>query len=248
MMLAAPCTRCQGPVEPPHARPQNRPRELGSCRRCRERESNRARMARYRQTEMYRAMMERYRMTETYREYQVRYKQSDIYREGRARYRETTAGRAADRRYRESAQGRMRWASHAQTAKGRATRARYRQSAQGRAAVCAGQARRRARKRAATIVERVDRRQIFDLDGGLCHLCDLPVDQDFHIDHIIPLVVEPIEAAFNCAVAHPTCNVRKQARVVLLSPSVRARWQMRRPAHLAQLETHFARIFETSAA
>jgi hypothetical protein len=59
---------------------------------------------------------------------------------------------------------------------------------------------------------------------------------------VIPLAVEAIEAEFNCAVAHASCNSRKGARRVTLSPSARARWQARRPEHLALLDQQLARL------
>jgi 5-methylcytosine-specific restriction endonuclease McrA len=124
-------------------------------------------------------------------------------------------------------------------------RPRYRQSEHGRAVKGKANAWRRARQVNAIVLERVDRRTIFVLDGGLCHLCDLPVDpQAFHIDHVVPLAVEPIEAEFNCAVAHPMCNVRKPRRhgKFELSVTARARWQERRPEHLALLDQHLARL------
>jgi len=91
----------------------------------------------------------------------------------------------------------------------------------------------------------VDRRGIFKLDAGLCHLCDQPVDfHRYHLDHLIPVAVEAIEAAWNYAAAHPVCNVKKQARFdgVVLTPTARARWKERRPVDLTKLDAQVARI------
>jgi len=214
-MNSAPCTRCLGPVEPPQRR--GRPRVHGDlCRPCRVSVKN----ARYRQSETGRAYQRTYQaryFQEKGRAMVARYRETDQYRATRARYRQSEAYRAA------------------------ATR--YRQSEKGRAMYLRVRALRRARKVNAIVVEPVDRRAIFVLDGGLCHLCDVPVDAAaFEVDHVIPIAVEPIEAEFNCAVAHVSCNRRKGARTVGLSPTARARWQASRLGHLALLDQHLARL------
>jgi hypothetical protein len=184
-----------------------------------------------------------------YRVKELRYRMSPKRRAYLARWWQSPAGRAISRantkRYGKTAQGRAQKARWLRTAKGRAMQQRWYQSTAFRALQRAQGAKRRARTYGATICESVDRRKIFALDLGLCHLCDRPVDpQRFHVDHLIPLRVEAIEAAFNSAVTHPACNIRKHARFgqELLSPTARARWQERRPEDLAALDGHVARI------
>jgi 5-methylcytosine-specific restriction endonuclease McrA len=181
-------------------------------------------MARYRKTEDYkqtaRLRQARSRRTEKHQTRMAQYRQSEKYRGSKVRYRQSETGKFVAMRYARS----------------------YARSETGRAVFCKAAARRRARRRGANVLEPVDRREILRLDD-LCHLCDLPVDpQAFHLDHVIPLAVEPIEAPWNAAVAHPTCNVRKHARLVPLSPAARFRWQQRRPAHLALLDAYLTRI------
>ena len=225
MMLAAPCTHCHGPVDPPRRR--GRPRLwVGLCRVCR--------VWAYRQTEKYSAKEARSRRSPSRRAAIARWKRT-------AKGRANAAAREALRS--QTDERRAYRARYHQTDKYRAVRVRYEQSDLGRAQLRQRAGLRRARKRNARILEPVDRRTIFALDAGLCHLCDLPVDaQAFHIDHVIPISVDAIEAEFNCAVAHPSCNIRKQARTLALSPSARARWQARRPEHLALLDEHFTRL------
>ncbi len=241
------CTRCQAPVEPYIK--GVRPEHPEWCRLCR----RRARGRRYRQSEKGRAAEARYqrhyRQTEKYREKEVRFRTSHQRRAWMAQYWRSAKGRTMSRsnalRYARTEQGRAQRARWRQTEQGRALQARWQQSATCRALNRTHCAKRRARARGATILESVDRRRIFELDAGLCHLCDRPVDpQAFHVDHVIPLLVEPIEAEFNCAVTHPACNIRKHARFGedVLSPTARARWQAGRPAHLAELDTYVARI------
>jgi 5-methylcytosine-specific restriction endonuclease McrA len=151
-------------------------------------------------------------------------------------YQTTEKYRAALQRYRQSP-------------KFRQARQRYRQSDQARADMARANAKRRARQAGAVLIEPIDRTAIFQLDGGLCHLCDGAVDPErFHLDHLIPLALQPIEAAWNYAVAHPTCNLRKGVQLTpqVLSVAARARWQQRRPGDLARLLTHLeGRTYDT---
>lgn len=167
--------------------------------------------------------------------------------------------RAHRRRYYQSARGRLiKCASqkrYARTDSGQvvAQRAkeRYHQTDRARAGWYRNTRKRRARQRGATILERVDRRMILKLDDHLCHLCDMPVDTEaFDIDHLIPLAVMPIEAAWNSAAAHPSCNRQKGPRIAghPLTPAVRARWQERRPDDLAKLNAQIARLVGTPCA
>lgn len=234
-MNPAPCTRCLSPVEP--VKQPSRCLRPDLCRSCRKL----AAATRYRQSENGRATRARC---------QARYVQSDKGRAVQARFFQSEKGRAALARYRESDKCRATkarcWARRRQLGEYRLYQAqyqaRYRKTDKGRAQMARCWALRRGREANAIVLEYVDRETIFVLDGGLCHLCDVPVEAGaFEVDHVIPIAVEPIEAQFNCAVAHKSCNRRKGARTVGLSPSARARWQERRPEHLAALDQHLAR-------
>ena len=72
------------------------------------------------------------------------------------------------------------------------------------------EAARRARVKNA-FVERVEASVLFERDGGLCGICHESLDQDYHIDHIIPLVKGGMHSYENTQLAHPTCNLRKGA-------------------------------------
>jgi 5-methylcytosine-specific restriction endonuclease McrA len=244
-MIPAPCTRCQRPVEPPQRR--GRPRlRADLCRPCRVW----ARRSRYSEllSSMSPAPCTRCQRLVDPPQRLGRRLRPDLCRPCRAwasktRYLQSEKGRAACVRQRQTDKYRAAQARHRATDKYRAAWARHRKTDKCRARNFRHSAFRRARKRKATILQLVDRRAILALDGGLCHLCDLPVDpQAFHLDHVIPLSVEPIHADFNAAIAHPTCNQRKHARLLVLSSSARARWQERRPEHLALLDQHLARL------
>lgn len=72
---------------------------------------------------------------------------------------------------------------------------------------------RQALKRGVT-VEFVDRRVVWDRDGGVCHLCQKPADQsDWHLDHVYPLAAGGEHSYANTAVTHPRCNREKGAKI-----------------------------------
>lgn len=62
--------------------------------------------------------------------------------------------------------------------------------------------------------EKIDRQVVFDRDGGKCHICRKAVDpHDWHLDHLWPLSRGGSHTYSNVAVSHPTCNMRKYAKV-----------------------------------
>lgn len=82
-----------------------------------------------------------------------------------------------------------------------------------------GEAARNATRKAAMKIglrqQYVSRRFIYDRDHGTCHLCGerRPFD-DFHLDHITPLARGGTHTADNLAVACPSCNMSKGARIL----------------------------------
>lgn len=72
-----------------------------------------------------------------------------------------------------------------------------------------GVRRRRARRRSLP-VEMYSRQQVWERDGGRCHLCGKPCDPtDWHLDHLVPIADGGADRLDNVAVAHPTCNLRR---------------------------------------
>ena len=72
----------------------------------------------------------------------------------------------------------------------------------------------RARKREAFVAD-VERALIWERDSGICGICDEPADPaDWHLDHIVPLAVGGAHEPSNTQVSHPSCNVRKGARMM----------------------------------
>jgi 5-methylcytosine-specific restriction endonuclease McrA len=72
---------------------------------------------------------------------------------------------------------------------------------------------RRAKKRG-RFVEYVDPQIVLDQNQGLCGICwDPIVDQDFHVDHIIPLCLDGEHSYENAQPAHPRCNLSKGGRL-----------------------------------
>ena len=76
------------------------------------------------------------------------------------------------------------------------------------------EARRRAAKRGCAS-ETISRARVYDRDAGRCHICGKKVRPGhWHLDHIIPLARGGEHSYKNVAVCHPSCNMRKHARLV----------------------------------
>ncbi len=87
----------------------------------------------------------------------------------------------------------------------------------------AGASTRRARRRNAPIREDVQRLEVAERGGWICHLCDDPIDPNasyqlengknnpwyLNIDHVIPLSKGGEHSYANCKPAHARCNNRK---------------------------------------
>ena len=72
------------------------------------------------------------------------------------------------------------------------------------------EARRRARKHKAGTIEQIDRRDIYERDGGRCHICSRAVRyEEMHLDHLVPLSAGGEHTALNLRVAHPFCNMSR---------------------------------------
>jgi 5-methylcytosine-specific restriction endonuclease McrA len=62
----------------------------------------------------------------------------------------------------------------------------------------------------ARYVEPVSLEAIYERDGGICHLCGLPVDrQDASPDHVVPMSLGGFHAMWNVKLSHWRCNRRK---------------------------------------
>lgn len=69
---------------------------------------------------------------------------------------------------------------------------------------------RRARKKGAPHVEKIDREAIYERDGGRCHLCGRKCSRkSFTLDHLVPLARGGDHTATNVRVAHLKCNVKR---------------------------------------
>lgn len=70
-----------------------------------------------------------------------------------------------------------------------------------------------AKRRAAKLglgCEDIRRQDVFQRDGGKCHICGKRCDpKDWHLDHLVPLSLGGLHAYSNVAVSHPMCNQRR---------------------------------------
>lgn len=62
--------------------------------------------------------------------------------------------------------------------------------------------------------EKIKRTAIYEREGGRCHICRLPVGDDFHVEHLFPRAAGGSDDMSNLAIAHPVCNMRKAAKVL----------------------------------
>jgi 5-methylcytosine-specific restriction endonuclease McrA len=68
---------------------------------------------------------------------------------------------------------------------------------------------RRALKRANGNGGKVDYQLVLERSGGVCYLCDTPIEDELHFDHIIPLSRSGTHTEDNLAPTHIVCNLRK---------------------------------------
>lgn len=76
-------------------------------------------------------------------------------------------------------------------------------------------------RKAGALVEAFTRKEIFDRDGWMCHICSTAIDPavayphplSASLDHVIPLVRGGEHSRANVAAAHLTCNASKKDRV-----------------------------------
>lgn len=54
--------------------------------------------------------------------------------------------------------------------------------------------------------------KLIKLQRGLCPCCSLPLGEDFHMDHIIPLALGGSTDADNTQLMRATCNMQKNAK------------------------------------
>lgn len=66
----------------------------------------------------------------------------------------------------------------------------------------------RAKRRALT-KNRIVLEEIHNWDSRVCGICDVLVEGEYHLDHIIPLKRGGEHIASNLQVAHPSCNRSK---------------------------------------
>jgi 5-methylcytosine-specific restriction endonuclease McrA len=79
-----------------------------------------------------------------------------------------------------------------------------------------------ALSRGAEDAETFDYLEVFERDGWICGLCDLPVDPDCawpdpmspSLDHIVPVIRGGAHTRENAQLAHLRCNIRKSDSLI----------------------------------
>lgn len=73
---------------------------------------------------------------------------------------------------------------------------------------------RRARK-LDQFIEQVDPTVVFEMHGGRCGICgEFVSEDDFEVDHVIPLAKGGMHGYINVQPAHPICNLQKGTNVL----------------------------------
>lgn len=55
---------------------------------------------------------------------------------------------------------------------------------------------------------------VIERDGPVCGICGLYVDEnDWHLDHVIPVTRDGLDLYSNVQVSHPSCNIRKNNKL-----------------------------------
>lgn len=81
-------------------------------------------------------------------------------------------------------------------------------------------AKRRARVAGARVEKHIRVKWLHNWESKLCGICDLLIEDDYHIDHIIPLTKGGAHTTTNLQLAHPFCNRSKSNKLASDSVSV----------------------------
>lgn len=64
----------------------------------------------------------------------------------------------------------------------------------------------------ASFVEKIDRRRVYALSNGMCGICGDPIDDEqWQVDHVVPLARGGAHSYANVQASHRICNLRKGA-------------------------------------
>lgn len=69
-------------------------------------------------------------------------------------------------------------------------------------------------RRAKTNGVKIIKEHIHNWESRLCGVCKEFIEDDFHIDHIVPLSKNGEHVVTNLQLTHPVCNLRKHAKIV----------------------------------
>ena len=67
-----------------------------------------------------------------------------------------------------------------------------------------------------TLTEPYTRQQIIQIYGDNCYLCNKPIDNDYHLDHIIPISKGGTDLIENIRPTHPLCNLQKGDKLITI--------------------------------
>jgi 5-methylcytosine-specific restriction endonuclease McrA len=118
-----------------------------------------------------------------------------------AKYRKTEKGKAVQAKAR---------AKYQRTDKGKAVKAKYYKTEKGKAVAAADKHRRRARmKNNGGKLTKEQIREIQATPNKTCFWCEVDCNENYQLDHIVPISKGGRNSRCNIAVSCPTCNTKK---------------------------------------
>ena len=126
-----------------------------------------------------------------------------------------TCERRRKQAWRATAEGKLYEYNYARSTRAKAAQKKFRQSEKGKVERRQNWQRYRARKINAFVAE-VDRQEIFERDGGKCHICRKRVDpNNWHLDHIIPII--NIKKPANPPSGFRMCSVKSNCKIIFFT-------------------------------
>lgn len=75
--------------------------------------------------------------------------------------------------------------------------------------------RRKAQRRSAGVVHKVDLSEVLTRDGNICHICGEEISTDLHFDHVIPVAKGGGHTIENLKPSHGRCNSSKSDKLLV---------------------------------
>ena len=130
-----------------------------------------------------------------------------------AKYKQSDKGKAAEARYAKTDKSKARLAKYAKSDKGKARLARYAKSDKGKAARKARNHRRRAKmKNNGGTLTAQQIQELQSTPDKECFWCETECNENYHLDHIVPISKGGRNSLCNIAISCQPCNNKKGSK------------------------------------